>query len=380
MEKGVDHSPESTSAPEGFAEMNVRRYGFTLIELLVVIAIIGVLIALLLPAVQQAREAARRTQCTNNLKQIGVALHNYHDSYQCFPFGKGPTYQGILPMAPVYARWSSLSQILPQLEQGNLFASINFNLPPESPEIGTPGMLYMPAFQDPDRANMTASSIQIAELLCPSDGAGTGDWPGANNYAGNEGTWLCDLTDGMASMGMGMGMGMPMERPRGTFYNLSCVEFSKMTDGASQTALFSEKLRGDGQPNPRTDMIMMANATSLDGTYQTCNGMDATMAMPLLSRQGAAWAIGDMSCTTYNHVAQPNYRTCAGMPTGGMGGMGGSMANMAVQLPPSSNHPGGANLLLGDGGVRFVKDTVAIAPWRALGTRDAGEVISSSDY
>src|SRR5438876_11591238 len=91
-----------------------QRDGFTLIELLVVMAVIALLVALLLPAVQQAREAARRTQCRNNLKQIGLALHNYLSTFSVFPFGKGPSYPG----APVYARWSQHAMILPYLDQG----------------------------------------------------------------------------------------------------------------------------------------------------------------------------------------------------------------------------------------------------------------------
>src|SRR5690242_5692248 len=105
--------------------MRTRRPGFTLIELLVVIAIIGVLIALLLPAVQAAREAGRRAQCINNLKQIGIAIHNYHGAFQALPFGKGPSYGTVLPGTPVYARWSANSQLLMFIEQGNLFNSIN---------------------------------------------------------------------------------------------------------------------------------------------------------------------------------------------------------------------------------------------------------------
>src|SRR5580765_156922 len=116
-----------------------RSKGFTLIELLVVIAIIGVLIALLLPAVQAAREAARRIQCTNNLKQIGIALHNYHDVFQVLPFGKGNNYMDVIMNAPVHARWSAHSQMLPQLEQKPTFDSINFALPPEVPNIGAMG-------------------------------------------------------------------------------------------------------------------------------------------------------------------------------------------------------------------------------------------------
>ena len=116
--------------------MNRRRPGFTLIEFLVVIAIIAVLIALLLPAVQAAREAARRIQCTNNLKQFGLAIHNYIDALQSLPFGKGDNYMTEVPSAPVYARWSTHSQILGFFEQTPLFNAINFNLPPETPIHG----------------------------------------------------------------------------------------------------------------------------------------------------------------------------------------------------------------------------------------------------
>src|SRR3954469_12186800 len=126
-----------------------RRRGFTLIELLVVIAIIGVLIALLLPAVQQAREAGRRTQCLNNLKQIGIALHNYHDAHQVFPFGKGLDYRQTLPAAPVYPRWSVHSMLLPYVERGDFYATINYELPPETP--GMQGVIpFMPAYQNPN--------------------------------------------------------------------------------------------------------------------------------------------------------------------------------------------------------------------------------------
>ena len=136
--------------------MKQTRSGFTLIELLVVIAIIAILIALLLPAVQMAREAARRAQCVNNLKQIGLALHNYHSTHKVFPFGKGLDYRSVMPGIPVYPRWSVHSQILPELEQANLYNNINFLFPPETPGMGGPVVNFMPAYQNPGRVNAEA--------------------------------------------------------------------------------------------------------------------------------------------------------------------------------------------------------------------------------
>jgi prepilin-type N-terminal cleavage/methylation domain-containing protein/prepilin-type processing-associated H-X9-DG protein len=346
--------------------MRPRRSAFTLIELLVVISIIAVLIALLLPAVQSAREASRRAQCSNNLKQIGLAIHNYESAFKVLPFGKGDSYGTVLPGTPVYARWSTNSQLLMFIEQGNLFNSINFNLPPETP--GMAGAVpFMPAYQNPNRENMTSSRSQVATFLCPSDGPPLAEWLGATSYLGNQQTWACDLGENQSSTLD------PNETPRGIFYWRSAVRFSDVTDGLSNTAFFSEKVRGTAVPNPKTDMLVMPVASSLNDTYQQCTALPPT-ALPLTSRQGMSWVMGEMCCTTYNHVAPPNARTCASL------GFPGTMANMAMQVPPSSNHSGGVNILFGDGTVRFVKSTVGVNTWRALGTRNGGEVVSDDAY
>ena len=346
--------------------MRPRRFAFTLIELLVVIAIIGVLVALLLPAVQSAREAARRSQCTNNLKQIGLAIHNYESTFKVLPFGKGDSYATVIPGTPVYARWSTNSQLLMFIEQGNLFNSINFNLPPETP--GMAGAVpFMPPYQNPNRENATASVSQVATFLCPSDGPPLSEWPGGTSYLGNQQSWSCDIGENQSSTLD------PTESPHGIFYYRSAVTFAQVTDGLSNTAFFSEKIRGTGTPNPSTDMLVMPVASSLLDTFQKCAALPQT-ALPLTSRQGMSWVMGEMCCTTYNHVAPPNARTCASL------GFPGNMANMAMQVPPSSRHPGGVNVLFGDGTVRFVKSTVALDTWRAIGTRNGQEAVSADAY
>jgi prepilin-type N-terminal cleavage/methylation domain-containing protein len=339
-----------------------RPRGFTLVELLVVIAIIGILVALLLPAVQAAREAGRRTQCVNNLKQIGLALQNYHDTNKALPFGKGPSYAG----APVYARWSTHSLILPFMEQGNVYGAINFQFPPATPGMqGATG--FMPAYNNPGGENGVICRTLVPGFLCPSDidPAGDGTWPGQNNYTGNQGNWLCDRGDATPAQGDIS----PGELQTGVFYFKSKCNFAAIIDGLSNTVFFSEKLRGSGTPHPRSDLFTMSNQTSLAATYSTCMATNPATATPLTSKWGWSWVMGENCCTLHNHVSTPNTFSCAGIP------FPGTMTNMSMQVSVSSNHPSGVNAMMGDGSVHFVTNSIDLNIWRGLGTRNGGEAV-----
>jgi len=340
--------------------MNRRTRGFTLVELLVVIAIIGVLIALLLPAIQAAREAARRNQCTNKLHQLGTAVHNYEGAHKRLPYGKSPAY----PTAKPYARWSLHSKILPYLEETNLYEAINFDFAPETP--GMAGVVnFMPPSQNPGAENRVVCRKRIETFLCPSDlEVSDPDWPGQNNYVGNAGNWLCDRSDAQPAPSDNS----PTELATGVFYYLSKVRFGQITDGLSKTVFFSEKIRGQGTPDPTSDMFVMPHQTSLDACYTTCTNIDPLTATPLTSKQGYSWVMGEQCCTLYTHVGTPNSHTCGGT------GFPGTMTNMAMMVSPNSRHAGGVNCVMGDNSVHFVSDEINLLTWRKLGTRAGGEI------
>jgi prepilin-type N-terminal cleavage/methylation domain-containing protein len=263
------------------------RSAFTLIELLVVIAIIAILIALLLPAVQKVREAANRAECQNNLKQIGLGLHNYYGAHRALPFGKGPSY----PAAAGYARWSVHSLILPYIEQDNLYRTLDFKFAPNTPGMAGPVVNFMPAYTNPGGQNAQCVT-RVPMFLCPSDSASAGGWPGQNNYLGCIGTMhMCDNGEAEPSTLD------PSDLSRaGVLYYLSKVRLASIPDGTSNTALFSEHLRGGGVFLPRATMFMMANQATLNDTYTTCNGLNPQTATPLTNWQGGSWSMGEMCC------------------------------------------------------------------------------------
>jgi prepilin-type N-terminal cleavage/methylation domain-containing protein/prepilin-type processing-associated H-X9-DG protein len=312
------------------------RSGFTLIELLVVIAIIAVLISLLLPAVQSAREAARRAQCVNNLKQIGLAVHNYHDTVGALP-GSYLVYN--------LTSFSALSMMLPQMEQANLYNALNFWLDYDQP------------------ANDTVRVADVSTFICPSDFPNPLKSRGAQtNYMADMGSWIVWQA--------ASGPNANLAPPNGAFFGNSSVRFGSITDGLSNTGLFSERVMADGSNSiisPKSDVFFSPAApTTIEQAVSDCLAVDInslSSQFPLFL--GAPWTLGQH---VFQHVMPPNTRSC------------GFFTALRAIMPPSSRHPGGVNLLMGDGSVRFLKDTVNVDVWRALGTIRGGEVISADAY
>ncbi len=300
---------------------SVRR-GFTLIELLVVIAIIAVLIALLLPAVQQAREAARRSQCKNNLKQIGLALHNYLETAKCFPFALGGTGN----------KYSALSQLLPNLDQGPLYKKIDFKLVITSP------------------ANTAVGMVELPQFRCPSDFANPlAAVGGAINYIPNKGTNV--LWNDPAG--------------NGVIFFMSSTKFSDLKDGSSQTAAFSERNVTDGSlgiSTPDSDTYLSAaNPADPDQAVQMCLAVNVTnLANQFPNHMGAPWMDGKNG---YQHIGPPNGRSC------------GFQTSSKAAMTASSRHTGGVHTLMCDGSVRFVNNSINVTAWRAIGTRNGGETV-----
>jgi prepilin-type N-terminal cleavage/methylation domain-containing protein/prepilin-type processing-associated H-X9-DG protein len=346
---------------------HVFRRGFTLIELLVVIAIISVLIGLLLPAVQSAREAARRAQCLNNLKQLGIALHNYHAANDCFPVGYFfPTANQVYPGIPQdYYCWSVLAQMLPHIEQGAVYNALNFSFPIRSGPNGAFGAAPFAVIP----ANMTVVAVKVSTFLCPDDGfPQPAPGSGPINYV------FC-VGDGLNG---GASLPGDIMLANGAFTMGKAIGVSGITDGSSNTVAATEQLLGIAGPATQTSPTPVPQDWRRAFSVEDEEGLDdpdcarATGGWQL--DKGLGWWEGGFRSTLYNHYYTPN-RTrydCLGTIE--------SFPLRPGWKAARSLHPGGVNALFCDGRVQFMKDSINLAVWRALSTRAGNEPISADAY
>ncbi len=341
--------------------LNRARRGFTLIELLVVIAIIAVLISLLLPAVQSAREAARRAQCANHLKQIGLGLHNYASAHNAFPPGRINSH-----LAGNGNTWGAYAQMLPQLELTPVYNAFNFSLSP-----------------DLDLANTTGAAIFVAVFLCPSDPSPP-EYAQANygmhNYPLNVGNQYSVVPNPIAPLS---------GQPNGIFYENSAVKISAVTDGLSNTVAISESIRsvlGIGfAANPLNGFVITGNnkttgpPISSDADYLS---LCVTSSPPGFQvTRGSKWHYGAPGHSLYNHRRGPNDRQVdcrGGLPHSDKADPQWSW--LSLNVTSRSKHPGGVQSLFGDGHVAFLKDSVSLPVWQSLGSASGGEVLSADSY
>ncbi len=370
-------------------EPRAPRRGFTLIELLVVIAIIGVLVALLLPAVQAAREAARRTQCTNNLKQIGLAMHNYHDANGVFPMSTTSAAAGP-GGACLNGFFSWHAGILPQIEQQVVFNAINFGVGMSDDCADT--YLHYAATIGASHPNATASKTNINVFLCPSDSYKVAETmgtsrPASQNYSGNAG-WTPDTTgptEGGSRLGRHNGFIGLVNPVRRSEWHTGPVNAAQITDGLSYTTAVAERL--NVRSTDPADAFGMLNETEATRSY--CAGSSGGRPKSLgrwqtycysvsfpdptwTVYQGKAWISGwAQAASTYLQVLPINGRSCH---------LYGGEDDANNLITPSSRHPGGVNVLFGDGSVRFIKEKINMPVWWALGSRDGGEIISADVF
>jgi type II secretory pathway pseudopilin PulG len=327
----------------------------TLIELLVVIGIVGLLCALLLPATQRAREAARRASCLNNLHQMGLALHAYHNEHQTFPPVVAPDSNYVY----TFKDHSAHCRLLPYLGYESLYSSVNFSLGvPPYWELNAPGA---------SEANSTSMHSVVELFLCPSDPNAIAAAPGRNSYRLNLGVGLCGYTPGCG----------PVDG-KGAFHLHHCIAARDFVDGLATTVAMSEKLcgNGSGKFTPRSDFVY-TNASgkcagfTLDWMISQCRAVTYPVT-DFYSLAGHTWAIGSTQYTFYNHVGAPNSDFVDCVFRGHKPPCGA--------LNARSMHATGVNCLMADGAVRFVGGDIDLQVWRAIGTRNGQEPLGSASF
>jgi prepilin-type N-terminal cleavage/methylation domain-containing protein/prepilin-type processing-associated H-X9-DG protein len=371
--------------------MSQRRRGFTLIELLVVIAIIAVLIALLLPAVQAAREAARRAQCMNNLKQLGLALHNYESANNVFPSGviygtntppcTSPGFGNNCQNTP----WFVL--MLPYIEQGPLYNSFNASIGMEGPNPGGLPLGFI--------INSTVFTTKIASFQCPSDNQSTYALQGIFGLPwqatkGNYGVNWGNLDDGQAILS-GKFTAFPqlwLQSPFGVSragtgpFNCKIASF---TDGTSNTHVVSELLQGAVDDIRGVIWVLNSGAGSYETRFTPNGYTDYIGLVPPYST-----LVGVLPLTNYDNIASFG-ATGPGTSPASAGSLCDSQPGQQLGCNNQGNegsefaatrsrHPGGVNSLFGDGSVHFLKNSVNALTWVQLGSINGGEVVSSDQY